>query len=161
AAAIDPALSANADQLEAALGQIEDAARALGRYARDVEMDPSRLAELEERLDRLSRLERKYGGELEAVIAHREAIAAELEELDDHDVRRETMTAARDAALEEASALARALRERRRGAAEQLGALISAELASLGMGDARVEVAMAPLEGRGDLCVDGARLGPT
>src|SRR5690606_16244853 len=79
----------------------------------------------------------------------------------DHDARRDALASARDAALAEATKLARSLRERRTAAAATLGTLISEELSSLGMGDARVEVAMAPLEGRGELSIDGARLGPT
>ena len=51
-----------AEQLAAARAQLEDAARELGRYARGVALDRERLHELEERLDALARLERKYGG---------------------------------------------------------------------------------------------------
>jgi DNA repair protein RecN (Recombination protein N) len=162
AAAIDARLAASADQIEGALAQLEDAARELGRYARHVEIDPARLTEVEERIDRLKRLERKYGGDVEAVLAHRAQAAEELADLEHHEERVEALRAARDRALEEARGLALTLRKRRTEAASRLGALISEELATLGMGGARVEVAMAPLEGRGaELAVDGARLSPT
>ncbi len=162
AAAIDAALEPHADRLEAALGQLEDVARDLGRYARHVEMDPARLGEVEERLDKLTRLRRKYGGDLEAVVAHRAAAEHELAGLEGHEERLEELRGARDRALAEAGALALDLRKRRKAAAAKLGKLISAELSTLGMGDARVEVAMAPVEGRGsELSVEGARLGPT
>ncbi len=162
AAAVDPRLAAPADQLEGALAQLEDAARELGRYARNVDMDPARLAAVEERLDRLKRLVRKYGGDVAAVLAHRAQAAAELAELEHHEERALALRTARDRALAEARRLALALRARRTDAAGRLGELISEELATLGMGDARVEVAMAPLDGRGaELAVDGARLGPT
>lgn len=162
AAAIDASLEPHAERIEAALGQLEDVARDLGRYARHVEMDPERLAEVEERLDRLARLRRKYGGDLGAVVAHRAAAERELSELEGHEGLVEGLRAARDRALAEAGELALALRKRRKAAAAKLGKLISAELSTLGMGDARVEVAMAPVEGRGgELSVEGARLGPT
>jgi DNA repair protein RecN (Recombination protein N) len=162
AATIDARLAASADQLEGALAQLEDVARELGRYARHIEMDPDRLAEVEERLDRLKRLERKYGGDIESVLAHRVEVEAELAELDHHEERAEALRSSRDRALAEARELALVLRQRRTDAASRLGGLISEELATLGMGGARVEVAMAPLDGRGEgLEVDGARLSPT
>src|SRR5690606_31537119 len=74
----------------------------------------------------------------------------------------DALRCARDRALTEARYLALVLRQRRTDAASRLGGLISEELATLGMGGARVEVAMAPLEGRGaELEIDGARLSPT
>jgi hypothetical protein len=51
-AAFDPRLNAIADQIEAAQTQLEDAASELGRYARGINVDPGRLAEVEERTDR-------------------------------------------------------------------------------------------------------------
>ncbi len=87
---------------------------------------------------------------------------ARFGQLERHDERAADLEAARVAAVAEARTRARALRERRREAAKKLGTAIGKELRSLGMGDARVEVEVAPLEGRGgELEVDGARLSAT
>ena len=162
ASRLDPKLGSLAEMLEAAQTQLEEAASDLGRYARDVSLDPDRLGEVEERLDRLGRLMRKYGGTVEAVLAHRSTAEDELDRLERHEEALAEAEKARTAALEKAREVAIALRKARRQVSEKLGKAISGELGSLGMGDARVLVEVAPLEGRGaELVVDGARLSPT
>ena len=81
ASAIDPILKPVAEDLRAALYQLEEAGRTLGDYASRVEFDPSRLAEIEERLAELSALKRKYGATVEDILAQREGLAKELEAL--------------------------------------------------------------------------------
>ena len=162
AARIDAGLGPVADVLDAALAQLEEAARELGRYAGRVTMDPERLADLEDRLARLKRLTRKYGGDVEGILAHREAAAAELAALDSAEERIAELERARQAALDGAAEAARALSKQRRTIADELARRISEELASLGMGGARVTVQVAPLAERGgELMVDGARLSET
>ncbi|MEO0323476.1 MAG: DNA repair protein RecN [Myxococcota bacterium] len=166
-AELDPALAPAAAQLREALSLLEDVAGDLGRYARDVTVDPPRLAGVEERLARLGRLIRKHGGahpaDVAAVLARREEVAAELEALERHDERLAEAEAARAEALARASERARRLSERRHAIASGLGEAISGELAGLGMGEAQVLVELAPLEDatEGDLSVDGARLTAT
>ncbi|MEZ4327386.1 MAG: DNA repair protein RecN [Polyangiales bacterium] len=161
-AVYDARLNAIADQVEAAQTQLEDAASELGRYARGINVDPARLAQVEERADRLARLKRKYGGTLADVIALRAKVAVELADLDDFEAALSTAEHAREVAREAAAKIALRLREGRKKAASKLSASISAELASLGMGDAAVEVDVQPLEGRGgELEIEGARLSPT
>jgi DNA repair protein RecN (Recombination protein N) len=162
AAALDPALRPLAEQLAAARAQLEDAARDLGSYARAISVDEQRLAELGERLDALSRLKRKYGGSVEAVIEHRARAAQELAALDRSEERLAELNAALERAQKTAAQLARKLSARRKQAAAELAKAISRELASLSMGDARVAVDVAQLEGEAhELCVDGARLSST
>lgn len=161
AAQLDPSLSELAAQLESARTQLEEAARELGRYTRSVHADPETLTELEERLHALAKLKRKYGGTLEAVVQHLARSKAELEALGDHEGTSEKLHADYERALREAAACARELSKRRRAAAAKLAHAISQELASLGMGGARIEVDVSPLEGKsGELEVDGARLSP-
>lgn len=162
AAAIDARLAPMADALDGALAQLEEAARELGAYARGVTMDPERLNEVEDRLARLKRLVRKYGGDVEGILAHRALAEAELAALGNAEERIAELEHARDEALAAASAAARALSAKRKTIAEELARRISEELASLGMGGARVEVQVAPLAERGgELTVDGARLSET
>ncbi|MAQ14013.1 MAG: DNA repair protein RecN [Sandaracinus sp.] len=159
AADVDPALAGPASQLEEALTILEDAAGELGSYAREVDMNPQRLAEVEGRLDRLRRLCRKYGPRVEDVLAHRASAADELENLDQHEERILAAEKARDLALDDARTRARALSVKRKKKSKALGEAISKELGDLGMGGARVHVDLARLEGaRGELEVDGARL---
>lgn len=161
-AAFDPALGPVADALDGARTEIVEAARTLARHAGSVEADPGRLAAIEERLFALEKLKRQHGGTLEAVLAARARIAAELADLAGGVGRAAELDAAWTAQLQAASTRARALSKRRAEAAGRLGARITKELAALGMGSAKVIVDVAPLGGTDDreraLTVDGARL---
>lgn len=163
AAEIDPLLSPMLSVIDAARAQLEEAARDLGAYARDVTVDPERLSEIDERLHRLKSLSRKYaagvavGAEAE-ILAHGEKLRAELAELGSAEERIAELEDARDRALHEAGVLARELSKKRHEAASELGKAIVKELNGLGMGGAVVEVQMARLEGGNELSVDGARL---
>jgi DNA repair protein RecN (Recombination protein N) len=159
AAALDPSLRDVLQQLEGARTQLEDAARELGRYTRGVQSDPEQLGEIDERLHALTRLKRKYGGSLAAVLEHLALAKAELGALEDCEGTRERLSQDYQKELALAAGAARALSARRKQAAEKLAAAIGRELASLGMGGARIEVDVSPWEGKGSgLQVDGARL---
>ncbi|MBX3251768.1 MAG: DNA repair protein RecN [Myxococcales bacterium] len=161
AAEIDSRLAPFADRLDEALVVLEDTAKELGAYAREVNLDPERLAEVEDRVDRLQRLQRKYGGDLESILEHRARAADELEGLERHEERLAEAEKRRAAALETAASVARALSASRKKASSKLGERISTELESLGMGGAQIVVDLAPLEAKGGLEVDGARLSQT
>jgi DNA repair protein RecN (Recombination protein N) len=158
-AAIDASLQPHAERIASCRAELEDTARELGRYARGIAVDEARLRELEERLDAISRLKRKHGGNVEAVLEHRERAAAELQALDQREEIAENLQRAFEQESERASELARKLSTARRKAANKLAQAVSKELSALAMGDARVTVEVAQPSGRQDeLCVDGAHL---
>ncbi len=161
AATIDGSLTELAAQVRSALSQLEDAAGDLGRYARDVRVDPGRLAEVEDRIDTLNRLTSKYGGSIEAVLQHANDAEEELARLDQHESHLAAADEACDKARTAALKVAKKLSKKRHQAAKGLGENISKELESLGMGGARVIVELAKLEGDRGMDVDGARLSPT
>lgn len=163
AAALDPAFAPLAERVETALTELEEVARDLAGYGDGLEEDPDRLEELEGRLAALQRLVRRHGGSLEEVLAFREAAEAELAELDQADGVRAALEEERSRALATAREEAQGLSTARHAAAAELGVAMTAELAELGMGQARVEVAVAPLArgGAPELAVDGARLTAT
>jgi DNA repair protein RecN (Recombination protein N) len=162
ASVFDPSLEAMAAQLSEALLQLEDAASELGSYARDLSFDPNRLGALEDQLDRLSRVKRKYGDTGAKVLAYRDQAAEELDSLERYEERLDRYQVECDQALEEASRVALALRSKRQTAAAKLSKAISKELSSLGMGEAKITVELAALEGGPlELQVEGARLSPT
>jgi DNA repair protein RecN (Recombination protein N) len=162
AVSLDPQLKPIAIQLASAHRELEDASRELGAYARGVVHDQSRLGDVEERLDALSRVARKYGGTIESAIAHRERAKRELEAIDHGVEHRESLEKQRAAAEQRARAVAEQLSEARRQAAAKLGRAVSQELASLAMGDATITVEVEPAKNRdGELSVNGARLSNT
>ena len=162
ASGYDPSLEPMAAQVREALVQLEDAAAELGRYARDLSYEPARLANLEEQLDRLVRIKKKYGDTGAEVLAHRDRAAAELDSLERYEERLDRCQRDYDEALERTADLAKKLRDKRKTAAAKLSKAISKELSSLGMGEAKVTVELASLEGGPrELQVDGARLSAT
>ena len=162
ASTIDPDLKPMAGQIRESQVQLEDAASELGRYARDLSYDPARLAALDDQLDRLGRIKKKYGAEGDSILAHRDRAADELDSLERYEERLDTCQRNVDEALETAKTLAHELRTQRKDAAAKLSAAISEELSSLGMGEAKVTVELASLEGGPrELQVDGARLSAT
>ena len=67
AAQLDTALSPSAKGIGSTAFQLEDLARELQGYLSRLTVDEKRLESVEERLDQLNRLKRKYGGSLERV----------------------------------------------------------------------------------------------
>lgn len=160
-ARLDPGLEGLARQLEAARVEVEDVGREVGRYARALRADPAELDRIEERQHQLRRLARRFGGSLAEVLTFRASATAELGQLGGVEERAEELEEEAARALKELSALAREVSTRRRAEAARMGLAITTELASLGMGEARVEVEVAREERPGEVSVDGARLGIT
>ena len=78
--AMDPQLQAQRERIVDASAQLEDVAAELRRYAEEIEFDPQRLQVVDDRLDDLRQLKRKYGSTLEEVIAFGADAAATLRE---------------------------------------------------------------------------------
>ncbi|MDQ2621554.1 MAG: DNA repair protein RecN [Actinomycetota bacterium] len=144
---VDPALDELADRVESLLLEAEDAGAELRGYIESVSADPGRLAEVEERLDVLDRLERKHGGSIASVLEHAQWCRAEIDRLEGGESREIELRAELerlDAALEEASA---ALTAGRLRAAKELSATVTEQLAELAMSGAVLEVELLPLAG--------------
>lgn len=160
--ALDPALGAMLEPLHNARALVDDVARSLGRYARTVQGDPEKLAELEDGLQKLGRLKRKYGPTVEEILAFRARAGQDLANLAAGEARVHELEREVEAARDAVTALSRDLSAKRRKAAGGLGDAISRELASLGMGGARVVVEVTPTSpASGELAIDGARLLPS
>src|SRR5205809_7339695 len=147
-ARLDPAFAAPIEPLDAARAQLEEV-RAAVRGPRDsVTLEPGRLEGIDERLDALTRLKRKYGDTEEAMVKFRDEVAAELDRL----ARHEEILAAEERRLGEFHAelaqTATALSERRRAAADRLAPAVERELRALGMERSvfRIGVERAELE---------------
>ena len=148
AACLDPSLTALAEQLESSRAALEDTARDVGRHLHSVRADPEGLERLEQRLFELCKLKRRYGGTIETVLAQLEQCRAELDELEHHVEAGQALRAEHSEALREATRCARALSQKRHRTAPQLAQAISDELASLGMGEAKIHVEVRPIEWR-------------
>ncbi len=145
-AALDPALAPIVESLTGAQAAVEDAARELGRYARGVRSDPTRLAEVEERLFLLQRLCRKHGGTVADLVAKQAALRAELAELGSFDEGLAARQAAVAAADTRAAAAAAALSTSRAEAARALEKKVTTGLRELGFASARLPLVLESRE---------------
>jgi DNA repair protein RecN (Recombination protein N) len=139
---LDPSFAAPAERLDGAAAQIEDALSTLHRLRESVTFDPGRLEAIDERLDALSRLKRKYGDGEESMLAFGEEARAELAQLGRH----EELLAGQERALRELRAeldeAAATLAERRAAAAARLEAGAQREIRALGMDRAVFAIAI-------------------
>jgi DNA repair protein RecN (Recombination protein N) len=142
---LDPAFGAPAEAVEAALAQLDEALLAARRLREGLEAEPDRLPAIDERLDVLTRLKRKYGDTEEAMLAFRDQAARELDRLEHHAEVLAVEAERAEGLRRELLAAAAALGERRRAAAERLAGLVQRELRALGMEAARFEVAVETL----------------
>jgi len=156
--AFDAELAAPGEALGEAEAYLEEAvgrARALRDRA---PFDPGRMEAIDERLDALAKLRRKYGDTVEAIRAYREEIAGALDRLDRHDEMAAALDRRLDDLAESAAGEALGLSGARQEAAARLERLIQKELRGLGMEHARFRVALRhEPAGPGELACGEAR----
>lgn len=132
-AKIDPALAPTVQALDVVALQLDEAVRAVRAYRDAVVFDPPRLDEIERRLDAIGRLKRKYGESVEAVLAARAGMAAELDKLTQGDEQSHQLAERLEKLRAELVTRAADLSTRREQAAARLEGLVTAELGALGM----------------------------
>jgi DNA repair protein RecN (Recombination protein N) len=139
---LDPSFGGPADSVDGAGALVEDALGAIRALRDGITMAPGRLEAVDERLDVLTRLKRKYGDTEAAMLAFREDAARELERLGRH----EAILAEHERVLgeleAELSGAAHELSKRRQDAADRFAAQAARELRQLGMERARFEIAV-------------------
>ena len=144
-ARVEPEFQALADVLNSAQAQAEDAAHSLHSYLRRADLDPERLAQLDERLGLWVSLARRYKRtpeELPAVWAQWKQDLARLEAAGDL----QALEAAEQQAAEHYQKAARALSRQRQKAAPALAQAVTAAMQQLGMQGGRFEVQLQALE---------------
>ncbi len=137
---VDGSLAPQEEALDALVYQTEDLARALRDYTAEIEFNPARQARVEERLILLRHLERKYGGDIEDVLAYAQDAAAELEALEHSDERIGGLQEEEAELLRACAGAAQELSRARQAAAERLTAAVEGELNDLRMEGARFGV---------------------
>ncbi|MBC7236241.1 MAG: DNA repair protein RecN [Chloroflexi bacterium] len=139
-AQLDDTLSETSQRLEEALYNIEDLARTVRRYRDSVEYDPEALAAIEERLDLIRSLKRKYGDSISEILAFAARAEAELDGITHSEERMEQLQREQARLLQEMAILGRELSAARHKAGERLRAAIEPELRELNMEGARFEI---------------------
>jgi len=123
--------------------QLKELAGRLRDYAELLEADPDRLTVVEDRLDLIQRLKKKYGGSVEAVIATGRLVREELDVLDNSEERTVGLTARLDEEARRLQTLAQQLSKKRIDVAKRMTRLVGTELAALKMEEAVFQVAVS------------------
>lgn len=140
-AGIDESLAPLLDSLAGAAAQLEDAALTLRDYASRVEADPARLERVEERLDLIRRLKRKYAPTVEEIIAYGQEADREIDSLANRERTRGELDAALERLRKELAAKGDELSAKRRAVAKKLKTAMEREIHQLAMKHALFEVA--------------------
>lgn len=136
----DPALAGLERQLVEVSHLVTDLASDLSGYVADIELDPGRLAWVQERRATLSELTRSYGDTVDEVIAWSETAARRVLEIEGDDDRIGSLDARVSELERQRTEAAEALTAARRKAAKALSKRIGDELKHLAMGSATVVI---------------------
>ena len=142
---LDNSLEEYEDVLSEAVYQLEDVAASISSYQSDIEDDPRRLADIEERLDLITKLRRKYGATIEDILQHASEDQTELESIIHRDEMIASLQQQDRTVRSEIGVLAQQLSQRRQEAAEHLATAMEDQLHDLNMRRARFQVEIAQL----------------
>ena len=123
--------------------QLKELAGRLRDYAQQLEADPDRQVVVEDRLDLIQRLKKKYGGSVEAVVATGRLAQEELQLLDNREERTAELTGLLDEEARRLHTLAQQLSKKRIDAATRMTTFVGAELAALKMEQAIFQVTVS------------------
>lgn len=154
-ARIDPSQAGLAEQTDNLAVLVNELSRDLRIYLEQIEYNPRRLEVVEERLEMLRTLQRKYGGSIEAVLAYAQKSRAELEQITHATVRIEELTKQEEEIRQILAVKAQALSKQRKESAALLSKAVERELVDLSMAGARFEVSFSQQDTEKGLQVEG------
>ncbi|MBC8413967.1 DNA repair protein RecN, partial [bacterium] len=125
---------------EEALPLLEETGYFLRDYKDRTESDPERLAIVQERLQQISGLKRKYGPEIEDIITHYDSAKLELEELEHYEERQISLQAELNRTSAELTRQALGLSKKRQTAAKKIEPGVVKQLSEMAMPDARFSI---------------------
>lgn len=155
----DPTIKGALEQSETIQALMDDLTRTLRSYRDNIEFNPDRLTQVDERLDLIYRLKRKYGESIEEVLAFARTTAEELKAVTHSEERIAELRDQEDKLLHEAGAQAQSLSAARHEAADRLAREIEGELVDLGMEKAKFGVALYTTGDENGLYALNSRLG--
>ena len=143
---IDSQLTSVAESLASASYQIEDLTGELRAHLNLILIDDQRLEAVEERLDTINKLKRKYGGSLEAVFSRLETIEEELSQVESIDTQIHEIEEKLGKLSETLTRRSLELSKKRAKTANNLGLNVVAELSSLKMPQTEFQAVLHPIE---------------
>jgi DNA repair protein RecN (Recombination protein N) len=141
-ARIDPTMQEAADEAQGLLEQLNDLGRTLQDYADGLEFNPARLQEVEERVELIANLKRKYGDDIDQINAYGRQAQAELDSMGDWEVKTAELEQEETKLLRALGKAGAALSQARAAAGATLARQVETELADLRMARAQFGVAV-------------------
>ncbi len=145
-ASIDPRWLSYLGDKEALMSPLQDLALHARDYARNIDVTPGRMDELESRLAHLERLKKRYGGSLSEVLALSNRARQEILELEGSEERVSELQKLLEAARARYREIANGLSTKRRQAARRLEKLVARELKDLALEKARFRLELTTAE---------------
>jgi DNA repair protein RecN (Recombination protein N) len=139
-ARIDPSQNALVDQTELLFENLTDLGVNLRTYQENIEFNPKRLDQVEERVAMIHTLKRKYGSDISEILIFAENAKKQLEEITNSGARIEELLEEEKHLLSELAIKGQLLSQKRRAVAENLSESIENELGDLHMEGARFKV---------------------
>jgi len=152
-AEISGALAEMAERAAALQSEVNDLATSIAREIERTEFDPNELEAINARLDALDKLKRRYGGSLEAVLAHAAACRTTIDDFASRDERLAELRAQCATAEDVLETVAAELTTARAAAGKALAKRVRAEFADVALGSAAFEVTFERLA---EIGADGA-----
>ena len=123
---------------------LQEVSGRIGIFMDGFDFDPARLAAMEERLDEIRRLKKKYGGSLEEINRYLVSAQQELETLESADARLEELAQKRHELMQKAQQQGEVLSKCRAEAAKRFTASVTRELKFLDMPNVVLKVLLTP-----------------
>ncbi len=120
-------------RVQGLLSEFNDVSAEVRDYHENLEHDPQRLSYIEERLELINRLKRKYGDSINEILATRDHAAAQLDKIENSGERINTLTQEIERDLRTIGQMGQALSHKRQAAAKKLSHTIETELKDLKM----------------------------
>lgn len=143
---LDSSLEVYYNDLEDVYAKLEDISREVKRYAQNLEDDPDELERVEERLQTIYKLKRKYGGSIEAALKFYDDVTKELEFYSNSQEKVAQLTALRVKEQEILELAAKQLTEMREEAAKRVAKQIEESLKDMEMKNANFYIQVTPRE---------------
>jgi len=155
---MDASLSDLSDRIDSSLYELEDITSQIRQYADTVEFNPSRLAQVTDRLELISKFKRRYGNTISEMINYQAEAERKLEDLELGSDKIDLLKAQIQEIKQDILQLCVILSDKRKKVAEGLSASVEKELQELGMEKAEFRTLVEPIQDEnGFLLIDGNR----
>lgn len=143
---VDPSAASLLEQQQSAVSLLKDLQSALSHYNDKLEVEPARLQQLEERLNLIHSLKRKYGASIPEIVAFGDQARQKLQSLEQRDAELARLNAELDKSTAQIWNAGQALSAKRRKLIPQLAKAVTAQLRDLGFKQSHFDVTLCTID---------------